>query len=310
MSHGANLSVFTSASVRSSLSEFEDLGLEIVRPCRFSFPAKILTPVNDILVPLITEGALSDLRLRSGISGVIATRDLASSVPDAMGLAIARDPMRVHHEIHLALASMAGRLWRDFDSIIDPSAIIHPMAWVAPRNVRIGADVVVMAGGVVHERSDIGTGTRIHSHAVVGGDAYEIVTLDGQQSLRPQTGGVVIGERCEIMAGAVVTRSAFCGATFIDDRSVLDCNTIVSHDCHVGQNVRIGGSSWIGGRVNIGHHAVLGPNCTIGNGLTIGEIAKVSLGSVVTRNVAQGAHVSGNFAIDHGRMIDHMRSIR
>lgn len=310
VTYEANLSAFTSACARSSLSEFESLGLEIVRPCRFSFPAKILTPVDDILVPLVTEKALSDLFARSGIAGVIATRDMAASVPDTMGLAIAHDPMRALNEIHLALANMPDRLWQDFHSAIDPSAIIHPTAWIAPRNVRIGAHAVVMAGAVVHERSDIGTGTRIHSHVVIGSDAYEIITLDGRQSLRPQTGGVATGEECEIMAGVVVTRSAFCGATIIDSRSVLDCNVVVSHDCRIGQNVRIGGSSWIGGRVTIGDHASIGPNCTIGNGLAVGEAATVSLGSVVTRNVAQGAHVSGNFAIEHERMLNHIRRIR
>lgn len=304
------IAAFKSAPVRSSLLEFVGNGLEIVRPCQFSFPAKILTPVNDILVPLVTPDAVKDLCARRGVSGVIATPDLAASVPDTLGLAIANDPMRVHHEIHLALSQIPGRLWQDFPSEIDPSAKIHPMAWVATSNVRIGPNVEVMPGAVIHERSEIGTGTRIHSHAVVGSDAYEIIMLGGQQSLRPQTGGTFIGERCEVMAGAVVTRSAFCGATIIGSRAVLDCNVVVSHDCQLEQDVRIGGSSWIGGRVVIGRHASLGPNCTIGNGLSIGDNAKISLGSVVTRNVNSGAHVSGNFAIEHARMIDHMRQIR
>lgn len=298
------------APVRSFLEEFAGPGLDIVRTCAFSYPAKIGTPVDDVLVPLVRAEALGDLLARSGVTGVITTRALASLVPDALGLAIAEDPMRAHHEIHLALARMPGRLWRDFPSEVDESADVHPTAWIAPRGVRIGADATVMPHAVVHALSTIDAGTRIHSHAVIGADAYEIVMVDGRQVLRPQTGGVSIGRCCEIMTGTVVTRAAFCGATMIGDHSVLDCNSVVSHDCRIGTGVRVGGGSWLGGRVTIGDRAALGPGCTIGNGLTVGPAAKVSLGAVVTRDVAAGAHVSGNFAIEHARMVDHMRQIR
>lgn len=301
---------FWTAPVRSSLSELAGAGIDIVRPCQFSFPGKILTPVDDLLVPLVADSALDDLLGRSGIAGVLTTRALAEHIPERMGLAIADDPMRAHHEIHLALSRIPGRLWRDFPSEIDPQASIHPTAWVAPRNVRIGAGVTVLPHAVVHERSAIEEGSRIHSQAVVGGDAYEIVMIEGRQVLRPQTGGVLIGRNCEIMAGAIVTRSAFCGATVIGDNSVLDCNVTISHDCRIADDVRIGGSSWIGGRVTIGAKASLGPNCTIGNGLIIGSAAKISLGAVVTKDVRDGEHVSGNFAIKHERLLDHLRRIR
>lgn len=301
---------FWSVPTRSSLTEFRHTGLNVVRSCYFSFAAKILSPIDDILVPLVTDRALDDLVARPGISGVITTPDLAILIPEALGLAIADDPMRAHHEVHCALARMPGRLWRDFPSDIHPSAEIHQTAWVAPRNVRIAANVVILPGAIVCERSRIGASTRIHSRAVVASDAYEIIMLDDRQILRPQTGGVAIGERCEISAGSVITRSAFGGATAIGDGTILDANVVISHDCRIGRDVRIGGGSWIGGRVNVGDYASLGPNSTIGNGLTVGDRAKVALGSVVTRSVVSGQHVSGNFAIDHARTIEHIRRIR
>lgn len=286
------------------------MGLDIVRDCQFSFAAKILTPLDDILVPLVVPAALDDLHARGGISGVITTPELAGLVPELLGLAIADDPMRAHHDIHVTLAEMPYRLWQDFTSEVHPRAEVHPTAWVAPRNVKIGDQAVIMPGAIVHERSWVGASARIHSRAVIGSDAYEIIVLEDRQTLRPQTGGVVIGERCEIGAGSVVTRSAFGGATSIGSDTVLDANVVVSHDSRIGRNVRVGGGSWIGGRVNVGDYASLSPNCTISNGLDIGERAKVALGSVVTRSVGASAHVSGNFAIDHARMIEHMRRIR
>lgn len=298
------------APTRSSLDEFAGPDLAVVRTCLFSYPAKILTPAHDILVPLLTRQALPDLLARDGVSGVIATPALAPDVPESLGLAISDDPLRAHHRIHSALARMPGRLWARFATEIDKSAHVHPTAWISPHDVRIGPGVIVMPHAVICERSAIGEGTRIHANAVVGGDAYEIVIIEGQQELRPQTGGVRIGSRCEILAGSVITRSAFCGSTVIGDHSVLDCNVTVSHDCRIGANVRIGGSSWLGGRVTVGDTASIGPNSTIGNGLSIGDRARLSLGSVVTRDVPADGHVSGNFAIEHAKMVEHLRRIR
>lgn len=296
---------------RSSLDEFAGLGgLKVVRNCTFSYAAKVLTPVDDILVPLFAQSALNNLLSRDGIAGVVTTAALASAVPSDLGLALAPDPIQAHHLIHLALAKMPNRLWAPFDTEIHPSAVVHPRAFVAPYNVRIGADVEIMPFAVVHERCTIEAGTRIHAHSVIGADAYEIVMIDGMQTLRPQTGGVAIGSHCEILSGSRLTRAAFAGLTTLGDHTVLDCNVVVSHDVHIGSNVRIGGSSWIGGRVTIGDWASIGPGSTIGNGIVVGARAKVSLGAVVTRDVAPDAHVSGNFAIEHSKFVSFLRSVR
>ena len=302
---------FAPAPVRSRLGEFAGIGgLEVIRECAFSYPAKILTPSDDVLVPLVAGGALRDLRGRSGIKGVITSPELAADVPSELGLAVAPDPMAAHHLIHVALAQMEGRLWTDFDTEIDPTASIHPLAYVAPRNVRIGPDASILPFAVVHERSTIGAGTRLHAHTVIGADAYEIVTINGIQVLRPQTGAVEVGSDCQILSGSVITKTAFCGATLIGDHTVLDCNVTVSHDVQIGTNVRIGGSSWIGGRATIGNKASIGPGCTIGNGVKVGHRGKVSLGSVVTRDVPEDGHVSGNFAIEHQKFITFLRTVR
>lgn len=298
------------AAMRSSLSEFASPELTVLRSCEFSYVAKIGTPLDDILVPLLRESALPDLVGRPGVSGVVTTPDLADLVPAELGLAVAADALQAHHAVHLALSRIPGRVWADFASEIDPTAIVHPAAWVAPRNVQIGAGAEIMPFAMVGERSSIGAGSRIHANAVIGGEAYEIVMVDGGQVLRPQTGGVVIGRNCEIMTGSVVTRAAFGGATMIGDRTVLDSGVTISHDTRIGSDVRIGGGSWVGGRVVIGNRVALGPNSTISNGLNIGDHAKVALGSVVTLDIAAGARVAGNFAIAHEKFVEQMRRNR
>lgn len=296
---------------RTSLSELADqFDFELIRDGSFTYPAKILTPVDDILVPFVNAAALGDLTSRAGIAAVVATRDLMELVPQHMGLAVAASPLEVLDAIHRHLAATPGRLWSDFATTISPSARVHPSAVIPERNVRILDGAEVMALAVIGERVVIGPESRVHSHACVGAEAYEIVRVSGLQRLRPQTGGTVVGRRCEILSGAVISSSAFAGATHIGDHVVLDSNVTVSHDANIGDGTRVGGGSWLGGRVQIGRDVSVGPGCVIANGLNVGEGARLSLGAVVTRDIKPGEQVSGNFAISHQRFIEHLRSIR
>ncbi len=68
--------------------------------------------------------------------------------------------------------------------------------------------------------------------------------------------------------------------------------------------------SAIGGRTIVGDDVWIGINSTISNGLTIGDNCRISLGSVVTQSVAAGKTVTGNFAIDHKKFIEFIKSIR
>jgi UDP-3-O-[3-hydroxymyristoyl] glucosamine N-acyltransferase len=54
----------------------------------------------------------------------------------------------------------------------------------------------------------------------------------------------------------------------------------------------------------------VGPSASISSGLKIGNRASVTVGAVVTRDVAPGARVSGNFAIEHDKLIAFLRTIR
>jgi acetyltransferase-like isoleucine patch superfamily enzyme len=54
----------------------------------------------------------------------------------------------------------------------------------------------------------------------------------------------------------------------------------------------------------------IGPNATIASEITIGDRANITLGAVVTRDVAADQHVTGNFAIDHKKFIAFLRTIR
>jgi UDP-3-O-[3-hydroxymyristoyl] glucosamine N-acyltransferase len=299
------------ASALVTLSDFaSDSGYRVVRDASFRFAAKIATRLHDMVVPLTDAAYAGQLREGDKFAGVITSEALADLVPEGLGLAIAKDPAEAHAALHARLCAIPGHLWTSFPTEIGPGCDIAPSAVIPPRDVRIGAGSRIGHGVVIHPRSVIGEKVGVHEHCVVGSAAYEVVRLGGQQVLRPQAGGVKLGDGVELLPGVSVSRTAFGGFTELGEAVVVDHKTVVSHDVEIGEETRIGGLSWIGGRVRIGSHAIIGPQVTIANGLVLGDRCRVSLGSVVTRDVDDGQRVTGNFAIPHDRFIERLRNSR
>lgn len=236
---------------------------------------------------------------RPDIVAIIAPESLSEHIPDHIGYITSPKPLETAYLIHEYLCDLTGHYWEDFDTVIDPSALIHESAIIPEKNVIIGANTYIDAGCVIKERTLIGSNCAIGPCVVLGGDAFEITEIKGERRVLKQAGGVKIGDYVTIQSCTHVARATFTGFTRIDERSALDAQIHVAHDCHIHRMVKITACAEISGRVTIEEGAYLGPNCTISNGLTIGKNAKISLGAVVIKNVADDETVSGNFAIDH-----------
>ncbi len=66
----------------------------------------------------------------------------------------------------------------------------------------------------------------------------------------------------------------------------------------------------VAGSAKIGDDVWIGPSASVSSGVEIGDGASITLGSVVTKNVAPGQRVTGNFAIDHDKFIAFLKTIR
>lgn len=293
------------------LSDFaSEIGYRTVRDAPFRHVAKIATRLSDMVVPLTDASFADELREADKFAAVITSEALASLVPAGLGLAVAREPKEAHSALHARICEIPGFLWTSFETEIGPGCLIAESASIPPRDVRIGANCVIGHGVVIHPRTVIGDNVGIREHCTVGSAAYEIVRIGGRQMLRPQAGGVRLGDGVELLPGVAISRTAFGGFTELGEAVVIDHKAVLSHDVEVGHDTRIGGLSWVGGRVLIGSHAVIGPQATIAKGLVLGDRCNVSLGSVVTRDVEPDQRVSGNFAIPHERFIETLRKAR
>lgn len=93
-----------------------------------------------------------------------------------------------------------------------------------------------------------------------------------------------------------LAQEIFIGATVCLKANPYLEGAVVSNQCVLAR------------RSSIGNNVFVGTNSMIREHVTVGEGASVMAGSVVIKDVAKGASVSGNFATDHrGRMIDFVR---
>lgn len=277
--------------------EFDDLGLLSHRGRQYC-------------VTLYDVGFLPQFLANPDITCVITLPALADAVPSSVGLAVATDPNMVFYQVHSYLMKHTEFYWRSFDTEIDPSASVHARAFVARSNVRIGPGCFIQPGAIILERTLIGKDVVIGPGAVISGEGFEPKYLGGKHTVIPHAGGVQLHDDVEIQANTHIARAVFGSMTEVGEDTKIDALVQVSHNVTIGKRCEVAGGTFIGGSTTIGDEVWIGPNATISSEIAIGDGAFVTLGAVVTRDVAPGQRVSGNFAIDHERFLSFIKSIR
>jgi UDP-3-O-[3-hydroxymyristoyl] glucosamine N-acyltransferase len=296
---------------RIALSDLaQQLSVDLRRDAEIAYVGKVPTQLEHRLVPCSKQVHLDEAALETGIAAYVVPEELASAVPKGAGMIVSDQPPVTAMAIHEHLCAMPKFLWQDFETDIDPTAIVMPGAYVAPRNVRIGARSLIGPNAVILERSLIGADCQIGATVVIGMEAFEQRPGATPKALLRQAGGVLIGDHVTLLPGCTIARSTFGGFNRIGAQTKIDALTYVAHDCRIGERVTICACCDISGRVEIGNDAYLGPNCTISNGIRIGAKAIVSLGGVVVREVPDGTRVSGNFALPHDKWLNLIRDYR
>jgi sugar O-acyltransferase (sialic acid O-acetyltransferase NeuD family) len=98
-----------------------------------------------------------------------------------------------------------------------------------------------------------------------------------------------------IAGGGIFERNTVIGADSHLGRFVLmHAFSVIGHDVHVGDFTTIGNFVFIGGGAQIGSHVTIFPHASILPGIKIGRGARIGAGSVVIRDVPEGATVMGN----------------
>jgi UDP-3-O-[3-hydroxymyristoyl] glucosamine N-acyltransferase len=281
--------------------------LRLIRDGSFDDLALVGPDAANALVYAVDERAIDRLG-SSPAAAIITTPELAERVDKALAVATSERPEEAFYAVHRALHETGDFYWRDFATVIDPSAKVHARAYVAPRGVRIAARVEIEPTVTVHERVAIGEDAIVRAGTVLGAEGFEFkgpamrqgrasrAARDyGERNQRvPHAGSVEIGARVEIQAGCTVDRSLFKLATTIGDDTKLDNLIHVAHSVRIGRNCLITAGTIIAGSVTIGDEVWIGPGSVISSGVRIGDRAAVVIGSTITRDVGAAERISSD----------------
>jgi UDP-3-O-[3-hydroxymyristoyl] glucosamine N-acyltransferase len=236
------------------------------------------------------------------VSCVLTTADLVDRTDPRQGVAVCTDPRTAFYRLHNRLLD-EGRFARVGEGSVGEDCTIHPSA-VVSRRARIGNGVRIMENAVVKDDVVIGDGTFVDAGVVIGCEGLLYVTEDGHPVPVRHAGGVRIGRKVTLLAGAVVVRSIHDSVwTTVGDHSIIGVRSTIGHEGRVGRDCVILGNCVVARGARIRDGAWIGSTCVIRQYTTVGERAEVMAGSIVVKDVAPGAKVSGNFAVDHNKHV-------
>ena len=255
--------------------------------------------------------ALRQALLHECVAAVIAPPDLARELPSASraGIAIVPNPRLVFARLHNALVEQTDFYGVRQPSEIDPSARIHPRAAIAGDDVRIGPGVVVEANAIIGPGCTLGRGVVVRAGAVLGSAGFKTCKDKDGHFEMIHAGALLVEEGAQIFSNATIARGLFRQATRIGREARIGNNAFVSHNVEVGARTFVGHGAVVSGNVRIGREVWVGPGAVLSNRVSIGDGSRVSLGAVVIGDVSAGAHVSGNFAVEHRRLLRHVAGL-
>lgn len=275
--------------------EFDILGL---------LPAKL---DDKVVLSYFENIAYLDELENKSIGCVFCKEELIKYLPKSIkGIIISYNPKISFFELHNQLA----REKRDiFKTAIGTGCQISPQAYISKNNVVIGNNVIIEEFVSIKENVKIEDNCIIRAGTIIGGEGYEFKRDDDGRLMNViHTGGVWIKRNVEIQQLTNVAKAVFpWDNTVIGDGTKIDSLVHIAHCVKIENNSQIVAGAMVAGSTQIGNQVWIGPNSAISNGLQIADNARVSLGSVVTKNVECGKTVSGNFAIEHDIFIKNIK---
>jgi UDP-3-O-[3-hydroxymyristoyl] glucosamine N-acyltransferase len=284
--------------------------VSLVREGSFSVMGFVTHSGKEMLGFLDDRSYLDRLHQNPNVSSVLTTEEFVEKVPLGTGVAVSENPRRDFYVLHNHLARRTDFYGSGFPNWIAPDARISPSAWVAEQGVRIGRRVVIEPGVVVFPNTIIGDDVIVRAGSVIATEGFEFKRFGKEILPVSHAGGVRLGDRVELQANCTVSRSLFGGFTEVGEDSKFDNLVHIAHNVKIGRRCLVAAMAMFAGSVTLGDDVWIGPGASISSDVVIGDGASVTVGSVVTRNVEPGQHVTGNFAIEHSRFMTFLKTIR
>lgn len=170
---------------------------------------------------------------------------------------------------------------------------ILPGAYIGGE-VELGDNCYIGSGARLVGEIRTGKNVIIRENAVLGADGLSTDRdTDGKPLTMPQFGRIILEDNVQIGALTVIARGAI-DDTIIKSGAKIDNSSFVSHNVVIGEETFVVGESILFGSSSTGNQTLISGNSTIRDGRHVGSKAIVGMGSVVIRDVEDGAVVKGN----------------
>ncbi len=291
------------------LSELKIKNVDLINEQEFETLGLAVSQINNTMCTFVDNEKFVN-SLGSNVSMVITTKEIANKIKNC-GICVVENPRILFFKIHNFLKNNLEYVRKEFKTIIGENCNISDKSYIAKNNVVIGNNVTIEEFVSIKENTSIGDNSIIRAGSVIGGLGFEFKRNGSEVISVEHLGGVVIKNNVEIQQNNCIDRAIYpWDDTVIGENCKTDNFVHIAHACKLGNAILIAACTCVAGRVVIGDNVWVGPGVTIINGIEIGNEASISFGSVVTKSVDAGNTVTGNFAIEHSKFIEHMKTIR
>jgi len=289
----------------SELNKF----INVFKDKDFSFLGSVKRDKDNLLAFVEDEENLKLALKNEKIVCLITKEEFKDSIKNDIGVGFADNPRKAFYDIHQYLFEETDFYKREVVKKIGQNAKIHPSAIIGEKVV-IGNNVTIGEHVVIYDNTTIGDDVIIRAGSIIGSEGFAFNDFGDKRVFVPHAGGVFIGDRVEIQANTCVVKAIFENDTYIGEDTKVDNLVHIAHGVKIGKKCFIVANALLGGNSTLGDNVWVGPSATVSSYIKIGDDAYITLGSVVTKDVPAQAKVSGNFAIDHGKFIEFIKSIR
>lgn len=183
-------------------------------------------------------------------------------------------------------------------ALIDKEAVIGNNVYIGPYTVigkcKIGDDCVIDSNVRIYDGVVLGERCEIKAGAVLGGAGFGFEKDEQGNRFRfPQVGRLLIGNDVEVGANTCIDRGALSD-TIIGDYTKINNLCHIAHNNRIGRNVVITGCVNISGSNVIDDNVWIAPNASIRGFVHLGEGCTVGMGAVVTKDIPDGEIWVGN----------------
>jgi len=251
----------------------------------------------NVLTYLTGEEFLSEFEGKGFEFAIIPEKMRGSRLPENRSYLITKDnPLDVFIAIHLYVVE--NRLYYQVEEGIGGDCKISGKASIHP-NVFIGDHCKIDDYVVVYPNTIIGNDVRIKAGTVIGGDGFEIKTINGHRRIIPHCGGTILEDNVEVGSCCSIDRSMRHAFTFVGAETKLSNQVQIGHGAYLAQECTVAGHGQIA-NVRMGRGVFISASVCCKPQITLGDYAFVGIGAVVINSAPDHALLYGNPAQQKG----------